>query len=53
MDLQHKPLAIKENKIITLNMHQVSVKSTDADDNGAFISKGSATSPKMNRSNHI
>ena len=42
MDLHHKPSAIRENKIFTLDMHKVPIKSAEADDNGAFHSKGSA-----------
>ena len=44
--LKQKPSAIREireNKIFTLDMREIPVSSAEADDNGAYISKGSAT----------
>lgn len=40
--LKHKPSAIRENKIFTLDMREIPISSAEADDNGAYISKGSA-----------
>ena len=42
MDLKHKPSAIRENRIFTLNKREIPISSAEADDNGAYISKGSA-----------
>jgi len=42
LDLKHKPSAIRENKIFTLDKREIPISSAEADDNGAFISKGSA-----------
>ena len=41
--LKQKPSAIRENKIFTLDMRKIPVSSAEADDNGAYNSKGSAT----------
>ena len=42
MNLKTKPSAIRENKVFTLDMREISIQSAKADDNGAYISKGSA-----------
>ena len=42
MILKTKPSAIRENKVFTLDMCEISIQSAKADDNGAYISKGSA-----------
>ena len=42
MNLKTKPSAIRENKIFTSDMCEISIQSAKADDNGAYISKGSA-----------
>ena len=41
MILKTKPSAIRENKVFTLDMCEISIQSAKADDNGAYISKGS------------
>jgi len=41
LDLKHKPSAIRENKIFTLDKREIPISSAEADDNGAYISKGS------------
>ncbi|PFX17680.1 hypothetical protein AWC38_SpisGene17985 [Stylophora pistillata] len=40
--LKHKPSAIREDKIFTLDMREIPISSAEADDNGAYISKGNA-----------
>lgn len=42
LDLKHKPSAIREDKIFTLDQRVIPIASTEADDNGAYISKGNA-----------
>ena len=42
LTLKGKPSAIRENKLFTLNMREIPISSAEADDNGAYISKGSA-----------
>ena len=42
LDLKHKPSAIREDKIFTLNQRVIPTASAEADDNGAYISKGNA-----------
>ena len=40
LDLKHKPSAIREDKIFTLDQRVIPIASAEADDNGAYISKG-------------
>ena len=42
LDLKHKPSAIREDKIFTLDQRVIPIASAEADDNGAYISKGNA-----------
>lgn len=42
LQLKQKPSAIRENKIFTLDMQETPISSAEADDNGAYTSKGSA-----------
>lgn len=42
LNLKEKPSAIRENKLFTLDMREIPISSAEADDNGAYISKGSA-----------
>ena len=42
LNLKHKPSAIREDKIFTLDMREISITSAESDDNGAYISKGNA-----------
>lgn len=42
LDLKHKPSAIREDKLFTLDSRQIPIASAEADDNGAYISKGNA-----------
>lgn len=42
LDLKHKPAAIREDKIFTLDQRVIPIASAEADDNGAYISKGNA-----------
>jgi len=42
LDLKHKPSAIREDKLFTLDRRVVPIASTEADDNGAYLSKGNA-----------
>ena len=42
MNLKTKPSAIRENKVFTLDMREISIQPAKADDNGAYITKGSA-----------
>lgn len=39
LDLNHKPSAIREDKIFTLDQRVIPIASAEADDNGAYISK--------------
>ena len=38
--LKQKPSGIRENKMFTLDMREISISSAKADDNEAYISKG-------------
>ena len=40
--MKEKPSAIRVNKLFTLDMREILISSAKADDNGAYISKGSA-----------
>lgn len=40
-NLKQKPSRIRENKMSTLDMREIPISSAKADDNGAYISKGS------------
>ena len=40
MNLKIKPAGKRENKVFTLDMREIPIKSAQADDNGAYISKG-------------
>lgn len=42
-NLKQKPSGIRENKMFTLDMREIPISSAKADDNGAYISKGSVT----------
>lgn len=42
LDLKHKPSAIRDDNMFTLDRRTVSIESAKADDNGAYISKGKA-----------
>lgn len=42
-NLKQKPSGIRENKMFTLDMIEIPRSSAKADDNGAYISKGSVT----------
>ena len=42
LNLKEKPSAIREYKVFTLDMREIPISSAEADDNGAYISKGSA-----------
>lgn len=42
LDLKHKPSAIREDKIFTLDHRVIPIASAEADDNGAYLSKGNA-----------
>ena len=42
LNLKEKSSAIRENKLFTLDMREILISSAKADDNGAYISKGSA-----------
>lgn len=42
LDLKHKPLAIRENKIVTLDKREIPITSAEADNNSVYVSKGSA-----------
>ena len=42
-NLKQKPSGIRENKMFTLDMREISISSAKGDDNGAYISKGSVT----------
>ena len=42
LNLKEKPSGIRENKMFTLDMREIPISSAEADDNGAYISKGSA-----------
>ena len=43
LDLEHKPSAIRDDNMFTLDRRTVSIESAKADDNGAYVSKGKAT----------
>lgn len=40
MDLKRKPLAIRENKLFSLDMQEIPISSAEADDSGAHVSNG-------------
>ena len=40
--MKERPSAIREDKIFTLDRREIPIPSAEADDNGAYISKGSA-----------
>ena len=42
LDLKHKPSAIREDKIFTLDQRVIPIASAEADDNRTHISKGNA-----------
>ena len=42
-ELLTKPSAIRENKLFTINSNNVSLESVKCDDNGSYLSKGTAT----------
>ena len=42
-NLKQKPSGIRENKMFTLDRREIPISSAKADDNGAYISKGSVT----------
>ncbi|RMX57773.1 hypothetical protein pdam_00006752 [Pocillopora damicornis] len=42
LNLKEKPSAIRENKLFTLDMREIPISSVEAEDNGAYISKGNA-----------
>ena len=42
LHLKHKPSAIRDDNMFTLDRRTVSIESAKADDNGAYISKGKA-----------
>ena len=42
LNLKEKPSGIRENKMFTLDMREIPISSAEADDNSAYISKGSA-----------
>ena len=42
LNLKEKPSGIRENKMFTLDMREIPISSAEADDNGAYLSKGSA-----------
>lgn len=42
LDLKHKPSAIREDKIFTLDQRVIPIASAEENDNGAYISKGNA-----------
>ena len=46
-NLKQKPSGIYENKMFTLGMREIPISSAKADDNGAYISKGSVTKSYM------
>ena len=41
-ELLTKPSAIRENKLFALNSNKMSLKSVKCDDNGSYLSKGTA-----------
>lgn len=57
LDLKHKPSAIRDHNMFTLDRRTVSIESAKADDNGAYISKGKAKKPtgtvRMEHAQHI
>ena len=42
-NLKQKPSGIRKNKMFTLDMREIPISSAKADDNRAYISKGSVT----------
>ena len=57
LDLKHKPSAIRDDNMFTLDRRTVSIESAKADDNGAYISKGRPKKPtgtvRMEQVQHI
>ena len=42
LEFKQKPSAIREDRVFTLDSRKISMESASADDNGAYLSKGTA-----------
>lgn len=52
LDLKHKPSAIRDDNMFTLDRRTVSIESAKADDNGAYISKKPTGTVRMEQVQH-